>query len=218
MSVDLQFLQFNDVLDLNGVKELPGFKPRILELRGPDMRSAVEVYINDYKSPTFVIKDRNTIVAEVPRSLEDQTIRSVSVLSSEFTATVRSQLRFRIGSNPSKASGLKAMMQTFVKWLFSNTGSDIFNKGVGGDALKHLGEHIDEGDGSALVTDFAIAVNRTASQIRAAQDKQRNLNDDERLLAANLINIRFDPVETALIARIELISRSGKRAIANVEL
>jgi len=215
---DLQYFQFSDALELTGARELPGFLPRTLELHGPSFSTAVEVYINESKSPSFVISSSRVILAQVPDAVVDQPVRNISILSSEFTATIRSQIRFRIGVNPAKVSGLKAMMQTFLKLLFTTPGTDAFVKRLGGAALRNVGRNFDLGQSSDLVADFSVAVSRSESQMRALQGYQPRLPDDERLLSAKLLNVRFDPATTALIARVELISQSGIRAITNLEL
>ena len=216
--MDLQFFQFSDALQLTGAQDVVGFLPRTLELHGKDLRSAVEVYINEIRSPSFIIKEPRLILAQVPDSVTHQSVHSITVLSSEFTATIRSQIRFKIGENPVKVSGLKSMMQTFLKLLFTTPGSDAFVKKLGGAALKNVGKNFDLGQTSDLVSDFAIAVSRTETQMRSLQGYQPRMADDERLLSAKMLNIKFDPATTSLIARLELISQSGTRAITNLEL
>lgn len=216
--MDLQFVQFSDSLRLTGAREIPDFEPRSLQINGPDFRSAIEVIINDVTSPGFVVANKQTIIAQVPPTQIRSTISSISILSSEFTATFQSRLRFRLGPSPTTATGLKAMMQTFLKVLLTTAGSDAFVKSVGGSALKNVGKNFDIGQSSSLVSDFAIAVRRTEQQIRSFQSYQPRLKDDERLLSANLLNAKFDVNTLTLVARVELISQSGIRAIANLEL
>jgi len=215
---DLQVIQFSDALKLTGAREVPDLEPRTIEVQGPDFRSAIEVYINEVQSPSFVIPSKNTILAQVPNGQVKSVVHSVSVLSSEFTASFQSRIRFRISDNPQVISGLRAMMQTFLKVLLTTVGSDSFAKRLGGSALKNIGGTFDIGQSSALVSDFAIAVRRTEQQIRGLQSHQPRLPDDERLLSASLLNAKFDVTTTTLIARVELISQSGIRAIANLEL
>jgi hypothetical protein len=216
--LDLQFIQFNDALPLSGVIEVVGMVPRTLEVSGPDMRSAIEVYINDQRSPSFIVTDSKTLLVQVPAGVEDTTITDISVLSSEFTATIRSQVRFRFSTEPKKCTGLRAMMQQFLRLLFTTPGNDAFYPSVGGAALKNIGRSVDLTMTSDITSDFAISVSRVATQMVALQSQQTRLTGDERLLAANLLNVRFDPNTTALIARVELISESGLRAITNLEL
>jgi hypothetical protein len=216
--MDLQFVQFQDALKLTGAREVPDLDPRTLQITGPDFRSAVEVIINEVPSPSFVVASKQHILAQVPPTQVKNTIRVVTVLSANFTASFQSKIRFRLGPNSTTATGLKAMMQTFLKVLLTTVGSDAFAKNQGGSALKNVGKNFDLGQSSSLVSDFAIAVRRTEQQIRSFQSYQPRLADDERLLSANLLNAKFDVNTLTLIARVELISQSGIRAIANLEL
>lgn len=216
--MDLQYIQFSDSLRLTGAREIPDMSPRTLQINGPDFRSAVEVIINDVESPSFVIASKNSVLAQVPSGQTKSTIKSIVVLSSEFTATFQSKIRFRIGDNPKAATGLKAMMQTFLKLLLTTVGTDGFSKKTGGSALLNIGKNFDIGQSSTLVSDFAIAVRRTEQQILSLQAHQPRLPDDERLLSANLLNAKFDVNLLTLITRVELIAQSGIRAITNLEL
>ena len=216
--MDIQFIQFNDALTVTGVEEVPDLLPRTLRINGLDFRNTEEVLINEETSPSYVIASKGVILAQVPDVDLKKTIRSVSVISSDFTATVQSRIRFRFGVDPKKLTGMKVMMQMFLKLLLTKPGTDSFAKTLGGNALKNIGRSFSAGESSAVVSDFAISVGRTSDQMRSLQSRQPRLPDDERLLAANLINSRFDVALTALIARVELISQSGKRAIANLEL
>jgi hypothetical protein len=216
--VDLQFIQFSDTLDLSGAVEVPGMTPRTLEITGPDFQSAVSVEINDEVSPSFVVANKTTILAQVPTNQTKATIRTISVLSAEFTATYQSRIRFKIGDDPVGVTGLRLMMQTFLKVLFTTVGTDAFQQSIGGSALKGIGQNFAINQTASMLSDFAISVSRTVQQIRALQSRQTRLMDDEKLLSANLLALRYDANASALVARIELISQAGTRAITNLEL
>jgi len=216
--MDLQFIQFQDALPITGVDEIPDLMPRSLEITGTDFRSAMEVLINEAISPSYIIAAKTRILAEVPSSEKSATIRNVSVLSANFTATVQSRVRFRLGQDPKKLTGLKAMIQTFLKILFTTSGSDAFATRLGGSGLRNIGRNFDVGQSSTIVSDFAIAVRRTEQQVKALQSKQPRLPDDEKLAAAKLLNAKFDVRLTALLIRVELIAQSGRLAYANLEL
>lgn len=216
--MDLQVIQFSDALQVSSAQEIPGLSPRSLEIIGPDFRSAVEVYLNEMQSPNFVIASKTKIITEVPETQRKSIIRSITVLSSDFTASFRSKIRFRIGSDPKAATGLRALIQMFLKLLFTSVGTDAFAKRIGGSALKAMGGSLDSSNTSGLVSDFSIAVNRTVDQMRSLQSRQVRLPDDERLMSAELLHVRLDPATTALVARISLVPESGERAIVNLEL
>jgi len=216
--VDLQYAQFSDSLSLSGALEIPGLLPRTLELTGPDFRSAIMVEINDEESPSFVVASKTSILAQVPTSQLKARIRSISILSSEFTATIKSNIRFRIGNDPRGVTGLRVMMQTFLKMLFTTVGTDAFQQSLGGSALKNIGQNFAVDQTRNMLSEFAIAVSRTEQQLRVLQSRQTRIADDEKLLSANLLSLRFDANASALIARVELISQAGTLAITNLEL
>jgi hypothetical protein len=216
--MDLQFIQFQDALLVTGADEIPDLVPRSLEITGRDFGHAMEVLINEITSPSFVIASRTKILAEVPDSEKGATIRNISILSSDFTATIQSRIRFRFGQDPKKTSGLRAMMQTFLKVLFTTSGTDAFATRIGGSGLKNIGKSFDIGNSSTIISDFSIAVRRAEQQIKAFQSGQPRMPDDEKLASARLLNAKFDVNLTALLARVELIAQSGKLAYANLEL
>lgn len=216
--MDLQYIQFSDALTLTGAEEIPDLKPRSLMLYGNDFRSAIEVYINDQLSPSFAVASKSKIIAQIPPSQVRSIINEIVVLSSDFTATFRTKLLFRFSQDPRSVTGLRFMMQMYLKLLFTTAGTDAFSKRLGGSAMKSIGSNFDLSPGSNVVSDFAIAVSRATEQMVSLQSYQPRLSDDERLLSANLLNIQFDAASTALVARIELIPQSGLRASVNLEL
>lgn len=216
--MDIQYIQFNDLLSLSSVDEVPGYTPRALRVTGPDFSTAVEVVINDESSPSFVIASPSMIVAQVPQDQASQVIRSVSVVSSEFRFVRESLVSFRLGKESKKAKGLIYLMQVFTKLLLSTPYYDAFVSGIGGGALEALGTNADSPVDASVVTVVTRAVNVVADQIRALQARQTRLTDDERLLAANLLSCRYNMDITGIDLRVELIAQSGKTAIASLGL
>jgi len=215
--MDIQFFLFQDSLQVAGVQEVPDFVPRTLVISGREFLKTSEVRLNDVKSPSIIVSNNTHVLVQVPDSEVSQTIRSVEVLSTDWTASFRSKIDFKFGDNPTKASGLKALMQTFIKVLMQTPGSDAFNKTVGGGALAAIGRSITRHD-NGILGDLAVAVARTTEQIRSFQSRQVRLPDDERLLSADLSDLKFDPATTSVFARIEILSQAGIRANANLEL
>jgi hypothetical protein len=216
--MDLQCFYFGDVMNIEGAEEVPDLVPRSLSIRGKDFDHAVRVLINDMDSPSWIINSRHQIIAQVPTALELGNVTSLEVLSADFTATARSKIIFELGMNTKKVSGLRLMMQTFLKILFTTPGTDVFVKKLGGGALQVVGKHFDANNTQNLVSDLSISIRRTEMQMIGLQSRQTRMPEDERLAAANILGVRLDPASTTLIARVELIAQSGKLAIANLEL
>ena len=216
--MDIQFIQFNDTLPLTSIQEIPGMSPKSLKISGPDFRTAVEVDINEQPSPSFVIASQSVIIAQVPSGLGLQPIHTVLVVSSDYTFNRQSVISFQFGREPKKISGIKVLMQMFMKIFFGSPNYDSFSKKLGGGALDVVGGNSDSPVGSSAVTAITRAVSVTSDQIRAIQARQTKLADDERLLAANLLGCSFDAASTGIDVRVELISQAGTLAVANLEV
>lgn len=214
--MDIQYIQFNDTLSLTSASEVPDFNPRSLKLTGPDFTTAIEVDINEQTAPSFVVADPRTIIVQVPDGLVDQVIRSILVVSSSYSFNKQSVITFRIGPEPKKISGIKVLMQMFMKIFFTTPNYDSFSKSIGGAALDVVGGSTSTPTGSDIVTSITRAVSIAADQIRALQSRRSSVPDDERLLAANLLSCQFNPAITGVDARVELISQAGISAVANL--
>lgn len=216
--MDIQFILYNDALYILSATEVPGLLPRSVQIEGPDFRSAIKVLINDLESPSFIIMSQQKILAQVPDNIGPAPVLNTQVLSSNFTASFRSKIFFEFGPKPQKTAGLRYLIQMYLRLLFTSPGSDAFAPQIGGFGLKAVGQNVEVGAASNVVSDFAIAVRRAEQQLRDLQNSQTKLADDERLLAATLQSVYMDPATTSLVARIQLIPQSGIPASVNVEL
>ena len=216
MSVDFQVVFPQTVVPLNSVRNLPGMSPRALDVVGQDFRSVDEVLINDLPSPDVVIVSKTRLLAQVPVQLVNATLTSVTVVSRQLTLSSRSLIKFRIGTTPSKVSGILRLVQVFLKILLTTTGTDIFAPRIGGNALRDIGLTFGKDQGGNVVSDFIVAVATTARQITAIQARDPSIPRDERLLAAKVLSANFNRAEAALVVSVELTSQAGRSATANV--
>ena len=215
--MDLQFIQFNDAVDLSGVAIIPNFMPPSVQITGPDLTSVIEIQINGSKTSSFVVAGPTKIIAQIPASVVGQVINDVVAISSDFTASLRSLISFEIGDNPKKVSGIKALMQMWLKILMTTPGFDAFVKNLGGGAQQYIGGSYAASMNSSVSASFAIAIQQTTNQVLALQAKQTRLPDDERLLTTEMLGLRYDPNLPGLLVRVALYTQSGKRAIVNLE-
>jgi len=218
MAIDFQVTFPSDVVALNSVRVVPGLAPRTLDVIGQDFRSVDEVQINGVRSPSFVVLNQYRLLAQVPQSLLQDTITSVSVISNQVTLTSRSLVRFKLGVRTTKVNGILRLMQTFLKVLFTTPGRDIFSPRIGGNGFGPLGSNYSINNGSGAVADFVIAVNTTAKQLIALQSRNPSIPREERLLSATVQNASFNQNELALIVGVELLSQTGQRALASLML
>lgn len=214
--IDFQVVVPQELVKVSQVTAVPGLPVRTLNVHGDDFRSVEEVLLNEVPSPSFVVVSKTQLLVQVPDSLSNDTITSISVLSTKLVITQRSFMRFRIGHTANKTRGILRLMQLFLKVLFTTPGSDIFSPQSGGGALIHLGKSVDAG--SDLAGGLVVSVDTTTRQIIQMQGRNQAIPPDERLLSASVLSAGFNKNETALIASVQLTSMAGRSAIARLEV
>lgn len=220
MSVDLQVVLPQELIQLNSVQELPrsASVPRTIDVYGADFRAIDEVLINDLKSPSVVILSRRRLMAQVPPSLGLTPISSVSVISTQLAVTNNSILRFQLGQTPSKVTGILRLIQAFLKILFTTPGRDIFAPRIGAAALKNLGVTFGSDEGGNIVSDFVVSVATAQRQMLSIQARDPSIPLDERLLTATILSAGYDRQQSALVVSVEITSQAGRAALANLAL
>jgi hypothetical protein len=190
--------------------------PRTLDVTGKDFRSLDEVMINDLPSPSVVVLSRRRLLAQVPVQLGFTRVTSVSVISNQLAVTDKSILRFRLGQTTSKVTGILRLVQIFLKILFTTPGRDIFAPRIGAAALKSVGLTFGAVQGGNIVSDFIVSVGTAQRQLIAIQARDPSLPLDERLLSARVLSAGYNEQEAALVVSVEIVSQTGRPALANV--
>lgn len=216
--MDLQVTYLRDIVNVISVTNVVGSSPRMLDVRGPDFRSVVKVETNEIEAPSYVIMSKTRLLVQVPDSMQNDLITSVNVLSSRLTASERSQVYFELTNNPQKLDGIQKLVQTFLLYLMRTPGTDAWNPGTGGGVQRLVGSYFSKNATGGITAAFTLAVSRVRSQVISIQARNPRLSTDEKLAAANVLSAIFSAVQTALLARVELISQSGKRAIVGVNI
>lgn len=215
---DLQVTYLRDVLGVAQVTNIPNAVPRMLDIRGPNFRAAIKVLINEIQTPSFVVVSKKQILAQVPDEMEKEPIKSVSVLSSKFTATNRSFVEFELTDNPQSVSGLQKLVQFFLLFLLRTPGTDAWVPNSGGGIQKLVGSYFSKNNVGSVTAAFTTSVSRVRGQIMSLQASRTNIDSTEKLASANVLSAVFNLNQTALLARVELINQAGDRAIAGLEL
>lgn len=216
--MDLQVTYLRDVLPVDSADEIPGMVPRTLDVRGPNFRNVVKIEINEEEAPNFVVMTKHRVLVQVPESQEKEIIRTLAVLSRDFTKTVSSQVKFEFTNHPQKISGLKKLIQTFLLYLLRTPGTDAWYQKSGGGVQKLVGAHFSRSNAGGVTAAFTTAVSRTRSQIISLQASNPRLTSSEKLGSVTVLSAVFNAQQTALLARVELTSQSGQRAIVGLEL
>lgn len=215
VSVDLQVVYPQEAIHVTGVAKVPGTSPTVYDVRGTDFTAVDEVLLNEVVAKDFAVMSRTRLLVTQPEGMTGL-LESVAVTSRRLVMTERSILRFRIGSVPSKVSGILRLVQYFTKVLLTTPGTDIFNKRLGGAALRNIGRTFSKTETGGVVSDFVVAVENTSRQIIAIQGRQPTLPADERLLAAKVTTARFVAGDASLRVAVEVTSQAGRSAVANL--
>lgn len=213
--MDLRAVYIQDVMPIDSV-ELTGTDPRMARISGSDFNSASMVMINRSISPFFSIPSKTLLIAEVPASEANEIVQDVVVLSSRFTATDRSLISMTIGNHPQYLDGLLHLIQSFIKVLLRNPGSDIFQPSIGAGMGSMIARYL-QGSQDVTPSDIALAVTRAERQIVRMQARNPDLADAERLASAQLLGVTLSATTGALVTQIELVSQAGERAVSELE-
>lgn len=215
--MDLRIVEVRDLLRVTTVQSNPGISPRTITVYGHDFRYALEVWINETRSPSVFVRSNMELLAQVPESQLTSPIRTVSVVSSRLTNTEISKIEFRIGNTAGTVGGVTQLVQNFVKLLLQDPGSDVFAPNLGGGVLRAVGKQTPE-NGQNLVADLQIGVDRTRKQIMSLQAGDRLLRPSEKLLHARLLDARFLISELTIMGKIMIGNHAYQTASVNLEL
>jgi len=216
MSLDIQYVQYQDVVPVRKIGLVSGFYPPVYDIYGNDFRNVSTVLLNGVEAEEFLVLSRTRLVAQVPPRLAESPLKQVMVLSDAFTATEKSQLVFRFSRTGRLVGGLPKLVQTFVKVLLTTPGSDIYDAEHGGNLMALQKSSSGRHDKNLHVGAFAAAVARAEEQITRVQATTRGLTLPERLLSASLLSVNFDPQTLSVEGRIRLVSMAGEEALANL--
>lgn len=216
--MDIQVTYLRDVLPVDSADEVPGVVPRTLDVRGPNFKNVVKIEINEEEAPSFIVMAKNRVLVQVPESQENEIIRTLAVLSNDFTKTKSSQVKFEFTNQPHKVEGLKKLIQTFLLYLLRSPGTDAWYPKSGGGVQRLVGAHFSRSNAGGVSAAFVTAVSRVKSQITSLQASNTRLAANEKLGSVSVLSAVFNAQQTALLARVELVSQSGQRAIVGLEL
>lgn len=214
----LQVVRLRDVVRVTDVSGLAqGVEPLTITIRGDDFRNAEEVLINDVASPSFIVVNNTTILAELPTSVSS--VQNISVRSSEFTFTAEaSKIDFKMGDKTRSVDGILRLTQLYTLWLLKSPGTDIFSPDTGGGLQDVIGVMNSTARSEPLLAAVASAVQRTNEQIRRMQLNYPNIPLNERLLDGFIEDVRLSGNTDSALLRVRIENFSGDGALSNITL
>ena len=218
MAFQLEIVRFRDLLP---VQSIPGFvkglSPLTLELKGRDFSSTDSVYINEAAVKEFMIVNKTTIYAQVPNV--QGPIQTIRVLSSKYSRDVESaMMSFEVGNKSRKVEGILKLLQLFTKWVLQTPGSDMLNPTRGGGLQQIVGSVATTKDLQPVFASITRAINNTSTQIRSAQINAVRLPLSERLMSANLVDLKIYEKQMQAQAKVAIVSAAGAEAVSALVL
>ena len=210
---DLQIISVQDIVPVSRVEVIASTYPVLYKVTGVDFRKVTEVLLNGVVT-TFAIFSSSVLLVDRPEQLRDDRLRTIQVLSGTFTLTERSIIKPKLETG--LLSGLMSLAQLFTKVLLTTPGRDVYRPDIGGNLPALVGQVAGAPTRPDLKTSFVQAVARTKSQILELQANRVTLPADERLAAARVVSVSFEPQSGTLQGRVELISMAGDAALVNL--
>lgn len=216
--IDLQVVKSRQLLAPTDIRQVPDVRTPVLEVRGSNFNSVIEIRINSVKALEYMIVSNNQILVTVPQSIRGSIIRTVEVISSIPVTTEPAKLFFGFGDNPVPVQGLQKLIQTIVKFLLTTPGTDLFEPRVGGGLLQKVGSTVSANNANGLMSDLAQGVSRAQSQIIAAQSSNPAIPAEERLLSLDLVDAIFDRQSLSTFVSINVANFTGQNATTTLRL
>lgn len=211
---DYQFLSYQTLASLREVSLASTSGVPTLDIRGSSFSDVTEILINGFSSPEYVVVSSTRILAEIPVSQRDGSIRSVRVKTSQQREKGASIVAFDANVNRVSSGWLK-LAQSVLKVLLTTQGSDIFNPTVGGGLFSIVGT---AGSQSSFISQAALAVQNTQSQVLRLQAEETGLPRDEKLMSLTLLDSNFSPLTTTLSLRLQLTALDGITSALSLNL
>lgn len=218
MAYDIQYITPQEAVRLTSVQAVPGVFPPVLQVQGEDFRAVTEVTINDVAAKQFFIVSPTMMFVTLPTLAIGVTIDSIKVYSTRLVITKQSVLRMKIPSKPGKVTGMTRLVQSFLRHLFTEPGSDIFEPDVGGNAQAIVQESFPAGKAGSIIAEFHICVDRTAKQLLAIQGRDSSLSLDEKLLSAAVGSTSLDNANNTLYIGLDIKNQAGKSATPMIQV
>jgi len=212
--MDLQFVQYLDLLPFTQVIPLQGSPVPTLDIYGRDFSKVAQVFINNIKSPDVVVLTRTRLLAQIPEALWGNQIVDIGVFSNGLVMTERSKLVFTLRGRK-KVRGLTKLIQVFTKLLLQSPVTDSFQD-IGGGVVALVGKTIHRTQRGSFESLLHSAVTSVSSSLRKSQQKDSRIPLDEKLLSADVIGLGYSPEAGQASMEIALRNEAGEAGIAGL--
>jgi hypothetical protein len=167
----------------------------ILELKGKRFDKAVAVRVNK-NTQDFTILDRTTILCTLPK--DAYSIEDVEVITTSTKINRSSLFAYLFTETVNTVSAEFKLVQQFVKVLLTTPGTNVFEKGLGGDLQHWVGINVPLNSPTTLVTKTVLNVVTTGIEFSARQ-VLANVPPEERLSDVEVLNVGFDKTNPSVM-------------------
>lgn len=212
--MDLSVTKFTHTLPISSIS-VASLDPFILKISGDDFFSARDILINGTPVSRFELLGRGVVLAEVPLSLQDDLIHTLSVVSSgPVRATTSSSVDLSLGDMSTSVSGIAALTQRFLKVLLTTPRSSYEHPDEGGGVYGLLGDNIDDGVSGDLLSAAVDGV----SEYLAADPHFFKLPSSERLSSAEVVQASVDKDAQTVSVSIRITNHLGESSTSEVDI
>jgi phage baseplate assembly protein W len=187
-----------------------------LDIRGTGFTDVANVVINGYRSPNFIVESSKRIFAEVPAAMRGEPVNDIQILLLSAAAGQESAVVLDVGGGNGYVSGTAKLLQTVIKVLLTNPGSDIFNPRIGGGLRAVLGTNFN--DVVSAEARVRQAISNTENQLQVLHASTPALPLSEKLRSISVLSVEISVDSSALYARIAVTSQDGNRVSSGVTL
>lgn len=211
---DIRVVRAKVLLKIANVTPIRDFVPPAILILGEKMDIAEEVFFNNVQVTEFIALNNEKMIARIPPSQVGKRLDSLEVRTSVRLAQRDAQVTLGVDRPIRTIEGIDRLVQEFVLVFLTTPGSDIFNKKSGGGALAIIGKPVSGKDGA--MADLSVAVERTRSQLIAAQAQNTKIPASERLLSCSLSSVKYDARTTTISATVDIQNSVGGTAVVSI--
>lgn len=214
---DLQLIYPAQLIELTAITTVSTLPP-VIQVEGKDFRYVDDVLINDQSSPQVTVLSQYKLTAALPAGLLTTDVNTVRVVSARLTLTPDNLLMFKLDDTPRAVSGIHRLIQRFCFILLKTPGTGLYNKGLGGGLRALIGRSMIRADGSSIVADAHLCVQRAERQLLALQAAEPRTPRSEKLLSAKIEASYQDPRTGGCYLTIALANQESRGAAVNMQL
>jgi hypothetical protein len=210
--MDIRVIQLTDILPISKIEKTALQTPS-LKLTGEGFLTAINVIINNIKSPDFAILSDTVIVCEIPRlndRVSNVVVQGRNALNTKRDAVINIGLTDTIGIT----AGLSKLVQSFVKILLTRKGSSIFDPEMGSKFRDLLGMNINDNE----VLEPLITQTVTDVEQYILDTQSSSLPLDERLLKVQITNIAYNLKEQSVSVSVMIYNANNQVVGTNIEV